>query len=108
MSSHPKQPVISLSAYREVRDAKILEAAAVARYRGLSKLELLEEMVLFQEKRSALGALTPQMMVEGKTLFQELEKNAETRELQLLTSSYRRHLECELEHYLKKSGSRNS
>lgn len=64
---------------------------------GLTKVQLLEEMVTFQQKRTALEALTPHMMLQGKILFAALERSAETQELQLLARSYRRHLEQELQ-----------
>lgn len=69
----------------------------------MSKIELLEEMVRFQEERSANGSLTITKMVRGKILFRALEINAETEELRLLASSYRRHLEHEIETELKQS-----
>lgn len=64
----------------------------------MSKIELLEEMVRFQEERTAKGNLTELMMVRGKILFRALELNAETDELRLLAGSYRRHLEHEIQH----------
>jgi len=63
----------------------------------MNKMELLEEMVRFQEDRSKKENLTLTMMVRGKILFSALERNAETDELRLLASSYRRHLEHEIE-----------
>ena len=68
-----------------------------ARILGMEKVELLEEMVRFQEERSRVGKLTPQMMRQGRHLFQALETSAETKELRILAGSYRRHLELELE-----------
>lgn len=68
-----------------------------ARILSLTKVELLEEMVTFQQKRTGLESLTPQMMLQGKILFAALERSAETQELQLLARSYRRHLEQELQ-----------
>ncbi len=67
-----------------------------ARILSMDKLELLEEMVRFQEERSRLGHLTLTMMVRGRYLFSALEKASETNELRLLARSYRRHLEFEL------------
>jgi glutaredoxin len=67
----------------------------------MSKIELLEEMVRFQEKRSDEPTLTLPLMVRGKILFRALEIHAETDELRLLASSYRRHLEHEIEHFAK-------
>lgn len=64
----------------------------------MSKIELLEEMVRFQEERSQKGQLTPLMMIRGKILFQALELNSETDELRILAGSYRRHLEHEIKH----------
>ncbi len=71
----------------------------------MNKIELLEEMVRFQEERSEKGHLTPSMMIQGRILFRALEQHAETEELRLLASSYRRHLEHELE--AAKAPSRN-
>jgi hypothetical protein len=62
----------------------------------MDKVELLHEMMLFQKERSKLGYLTIQMMIHGQILFQALEENAETEDLRLLASSYRKHLKCEL------------
>lgn len=62
----------------------------------MDKMELLEEMVRFQEKRSRIGHLTLEMMLEGRCLFEALEQNAETIELRILCRSYKRHLEHEL------------
>ncbi|OFZ82631.1 MAG: hypothetical protein A3K03_13340 [Bdellovibrionales bacterium RIFOXYD1_FULL_44_7] len=95
--------VLSLNALRAVKNAKneINEDAYRATILGMSKLELLEEMVRFQEERSRIGELTPTMMVRGKHLFKALEANAETQELRILTGAYRRHLEFELIEYLK-------
>lgn len=66
----------------------------------LDKLELMEEMVKFQEERAATGHLTVDMMVRGKHLFKCLEESAETEEMRLLCRSYRRHLDHELAAHL--------
>ena len=92
--------IVSLKAVREIKEAEG-DMAYHARILGMDKLELLEEMVRFQEQRSHIGHLTPQMMIQGKLLFKALEDSAETNELRLLTRSYRRHLEFELSAYLK-------
>lgn len=62
----------------------------------MDKLELMEEMVRFQEERSRIGHLTREMILKGIPLFTLLERSAETMELRMLTHSYRRHLEHEL------------
>lgn len=64
---------------------------------NMDKLELLEEMVRFQEKRSRLGQLTQQMMIQGIILFEALNQSAETPELKILTRAYVKHLKIELE-----------
>ena len=66
----------------------------------MDKLELLEEMVRFQEERSQRGHLNLQMMIRGKILFRALEQNAETHALKTLTKSYRKHLELEMKEFL--------
>ncbi len=94
--------IISLQAAREI---KTTHHAETIQYRqridAMDKLALLEEMVHFQEERTQKGELTPSLMLRGRILFEALEKTAETRELQILTRSYRRHLEFELNTYLK-------
>ncbi len=96
--------VISLNALREIRRTQKADPsyqAYKAKIQKMNKLELLDEMMNFQEERSKIGHLTPSMMILGQILFQALETQAETQELQTLTRSYRRHLKYELEEYLK-------
>ncbi len=106
-SSSPKAKVISISQARRFRDLQRGERgfspelsdeeyAYQARILGMDKLALLEEMVRFQQERSARGDLTPLMMRQGRYLFKALEEKAETEELRLLARSYRRHLDHEL------------
>lgn len=73
----------------------------------MNKIELLEEMVRFQEERTSKGGLNLTMMVRGKILFRALELHAETQELKLLASSYRRHLEHEIELSLQAAATQN-
>ncbi|MBY0471752.1 hypothetical protein K2X30_11350 [bacterium] len=86
--------VISFQAFKEIRAAEDLDYQAYIA--GLSKLELLEEMVRFQEERTKEGKLTLPMMIRGRHLFRALELSAETKELQILTKAYRRHLDYEM------------
>lgn len=95
--------VVNLAGKRKSKEAHQATKADVERYKSMDKLELLEEMVKFQEERSSLGYLTVEMMIRGKELFRALEESAETPELQLLTRSYRRHLDYELTAYLKET-----
>lgn len=91
--------VVSLDVARELKKAE--DQAYHAKILVMDKAELLEEMVRFQQERAKVPELTLEMMVRGKILFKELEKNAETQELYILTRSYRRHLEYELQAYLQ-------
>jgi hypothetical protein len=93
--------VVSLQVVREMKKAEGQDPAYHARILGMDKLELLEEMMRFQEERSQLGHLTPKMMSQGQILFKALENSAETEELKDMARSYRRHLKLELENYLK-------
>ncbi len=79
------------------------ELAYHAKILGMNKLELLEEMVRFQELRSATGELSPESMRRGRLLFKALEDHAETEELRVLARSYRRHLDLELAEHRKNS-----
>ena len=94
--------VISFQAAKKVKDARFEDPAYETKIGAMDKYELLEEMIRFQEERSKNGELTLGMMVRGKCLFKALEESAETRELALLTRSYRRHLEHEMTEHLQK------
>ncbi len=93
--------VISLGAALKKKNIQSGEPEYRAKIDSMDKFELLEEMIRFQEERSQVGELSVSMMVRGRHLFKALEESAETRELGLLTRSYRRHLEYELEEKLK-------
>ena len=93
--------VIQLQRMREIKQYESEDHAYKARILVMDKLELLEEMIQFQEERKKMGKLSLSMMTRGKILFHALEKSAETDELKLLTRSYRRHLEYEMTEYLK-------
>lgn len=94
--------VVSLKAAREIKEAEHEDHAYRAMILSMDKLELLEEMVRFQEERSRLGQLTLPMMIKGRHLFKALEETAETQELKILTRSYRRHLDYEIQDYREK------
>lgn len=95
--------IIQLNRFRQIHENKNQEVEYRQTIEKMSKVELLNEMVRFQEERSTLGELTPELMIKGRILFTALEQMAETRELQILTRSYSRHLEHELKHFLSKS-----
>ncbi|NDG85780.1 MAG: hypothetical protein EBX52_12190 [Proteobacteria bacterium] len=89
--------VIDLVAERNKRGMAKHDPYYQIQINRMSKMELLEEMVRYQDERTQKGKLTLTMMVRGRILFQALEIHAETDELRLLASSYRRHLEHEIE-----------
>ncbi|MBS1961165.1 MAG: hypothetical protein JST04_03035 [Bdellovibrionales bacterium] len=88
--------VISIRAFKALRDQDNEELAYRARILSMSKVELLEEMVRFQEERKTVGTLTPSMMLRGRHLFRALEESADSQELKILSRSYRRHLDYEI------------
>lgn len=100
-SGMKKGNVISLSAVRELKQAQLQDLDYQALISSMDKIELLDEMVRFQEERSKAGHLTPKMMIRGQILFKALEDSAETDALRSLSRSYRRHLYFELQEYLK-------
>ena len=102
-----KQPenIISLTAERTKRGLVQHDPYYQMQINRMSKIELLEEMVRFQEDRSAKGKLSLNMMVRGRILFRALEITSETDELRLLSSSYRRHLEHEIQDHVKSAQS---
>lgn len=91
----PPENIINLTAERFSRNKN--DPQYETKIARMNKYELLEEMVRFQEERSEKGRLSLEMMVRGQILFRALETTAETSELRLLASSYRRHLEHEIE-----------
>lgn len=88
--------VVSLRAFKALRDTDAEELAYRARILSMEKVELLEEMVRFQEERKTVGTLTPSLMLRGRHLFRALEECADSQELKILSRSYRRHLEYEI------------
>jgi hypothetical protein len=93
--------IVSLAVVRQIKKAAQEDLAYQAEILSMTKAELLEEMVRFQEERTRLGQLTLPMMVRGKYLFKALEESSESRELKNLTRAYKRHLEYELKELLK-------
>ena len=91
--------VISIGAVREARRIQQGDPEYQQRVTSMDKVELLEEMMRFQEERSRRGELTLSLMIRGRILFKSLEFQAETKELKELAQSYRRHLKLELEQY---------
>lgn len=91
----------SLSAVREIKKAEDSSESYQIHIQGLDKFELLNEMIRYQEERTAIGQLTPGLMVRGRILFSALEIHAETEALRSLSGSYKRHLGYEIEEFLK-------
>ena len=95
-----QENVVDLSLERSKRGSAKHDPYYQMNINRMSKIELLEEMVRFQEERTAKGSLTLTIMVRGRILFRALETHAETDELRLLASSYRRHLDHEIDNSL--------
>ena len=93
--------IVSLNALRTLKRARGSQAEYEHAISKMDKLELLNEMVRFQEERTKNGQLTPDMLVRGRILFTALESTAETQALKILTRSYRRHLEHEIHAYME-------
>ena len=100
-SGMEERNVVSLQAFRELKKAEDSELEYQAKILVMDKLELLEEMVRFQEERSQIGHLTPTLITRGRILFGALETHAATHALRVLARSYRRHLEFEQIEILK-------
>ena len=96
--------LLAFDRHHEARKASNEEQAFKRKILVMDKLALLEEMIRFQEERSSRGHLTLAMILKGRHLFKALEQHAETQELQILTSSYRKHLEFEYEAYVSGKG----
>ena len=88
--------VISLHA---VRDSQVIHKGNLEyqqKILKMNKLDLLTEMMRFQEEHSSQSELNVPLMIRGRILFKVLEVFAETRELKLLARSYAQHLDGEL------------
>ncbi|MBC7385010.1 MAG: hypothetical protein H7301_02470 [Cryobacterium sp.] len=96
--------VISLRAYKALKNSDSEILAYQAKILSLSKVELLEEMVRFQEERKVLGKLSPDLMEKGRHLFRALEETADSSELKILSRSYRRHLDYEIAAQKERNG----
>ncbi len=96
--------VISLRNYKISKELNTEELAYQAKILSMDKVELLEEMVRYQEERKSIGSLSHPMMVRGRYLFKALEENADTQELKILSRSYRRHLDHEIQALREKTG----
>ena len=57
--------VISLRAFKALKDTDNEDLAYRARILSMTKVDLLEEMVRFQEERKAAGALDPLQRAGG-------------------------------------------
>ena len=106
MLKHP-QNVIDFAVERNKRGLAKHDPYYQMLINRMGKIELLEEMVRFQEERSSKNELSLTMMVRGRILFRALEQNAETDELRMLASSYRRHLEHEIDEEIKEPSHSN-
>ncbi len=100
--------IISLDKIREAKKAQKEEPEYQARIAQMDKLELLDEMVRFQEERSAAGGLNIRLMTHGQHLFKLLEARAETGELRELARTYGKHLQLELKAYFKSENQRRA
>lgn len=96
--------VIQLNNYRSEETQRIEILTYHAKLLSFSKVELLEEMVRFQEERKAAGELSPSMMERGVILFRLLEKAADSQEMRILSRSYSRHLEYEIKALRENAG----
>lgn len=94
-SSKTISPIISLDQFRANKIKHRAAQAYTARLQGLSKLELLEEMVQFQTEREELMEWSEELLNRGAALFERLQDTAETPELFSLSKSYLAHIEQE-------------
>ena len=92
--------IINLNHAREVQRAETLAQDYDRWLSRIDKAALLEEMVAFQRRRQDAGSLTLTLICQGRVLFRALERQAESEQLQILASSYSKHLEYELSHYI--------
>lgn len=88
------QNVVSLAKFRSDRSVKMEDQAYRAKVASMDKIALMEEMVRWQETRSA-GDRSQLSVVRGRIIFDQLEKTCCTPEMKTLASSYKRQLESE-------------
>jgi|GEM_PF-2372997 len=94
------EKIIDLDLERKKRGLLPHDPEYQIRINRMDKMELLEEMVRFNDSRSKGEKMSFALMIQGRILFKALELMAQTQELRLLAGSYRKHLEHELEEKL--------
>lgn len=85
--------VICLPTYQA---GKIVAAEWSKRYAKMSKLELLDEMVVFQDEVGKNRGLSIPLMWRGKVLFELLRGCAETQEFSIFVQKYLNHIELQI------------
>jgi hypothetical protein len=91
--------IIDFKSRRELYEVKRDEAYS-QKLSTMDKLQLLEEMVNFNDKRDKLG-LSVKSITEGLVLFKLLQTNAETVELREVSTRIINDLQSHLDKYKK-------
>lgn len=85
--------IISIQKAQLKKEAQKAVLAHRERLLALTKTELLEEMVQFQNRQSLADPMPAENLYWGRALFERIEEVAETRELQILSRSFLRQLD---------------
>ncbi len=100
--------IIDLDGFKKIQTSRKTHSEYQLYIDSLDKLDLLNEMIRYQQHRTEVGQLTPEMMTKGMVLFRALELEAESEGLRSLAGSYRRHLEHEMADHLVNQGNPNA
>ena len=94
--------IIYLNIYQQQKKKLCSVVEYIKKLESLNKIELLDEMVLWREKRNKIPNLTLDLIQIGIPLFKLLSEQSETQELKIITTQMYKHLQYELEEMGKK------
>ena len=95
--------VFNLTIYKELKRLEKIEDDYRKKINLMDMIQLLDEVVKFQSHRQETGGnQTLAMMIIGRTLYREISKKATTVEMRILSNSYLKYVEFEIESFINK------
>ena len=89
--------VVNLAAFRDIKEREFSNPFYQARIAKMDRLELVNEVIKFNEERYEHGGLNKELIVRGLILFKNMADNAETPNFKEFARTYCKHLELELQ-----------
>jgi len=85
--------IVSLSSFRD----EFSNPTYSAKIAQMDRLELVNEVVNFNEERYMNGGLNKDLIVKGLILFKNMAENSATSNFREFARSYHKHLELEMQ-----------